>query len=683
MKLLFIYDNPELMGIGTINSNIPTDKQIHVLTVENGTKKNLYDVVTDIKKQAPEPKSCIIFIDQYLACADEGFEWLQRNAGIALIKFLRMMEVRHHIVLITPFSGNEIELVKQSPGNLIVTSKGISFARYLHEFRDKTIEELNKRAEDTFEGQNLKPYILTEFRLPEDERHNWANWWGIVQLTDVHRNLFPNDLNNRANQYSSDIDNELKSLKNVQALQLFHHKVDFKKAVDEAVLEKYSKQKIILAIEIEKLKKKINGTGKKNPKPDDWTDFINEREMIVSDNQNKSGFDRQHFDTQIAEAKAALEQGKNDLGKKEKELKEIETTTSKLTDRTFDISDNFKNEISKFRFSDKNKCRIIYVDDNAGKGWSDMFQILIYGSKQTDNIFKAIDDTDKHTDTLYEEIKTQINTIDPHLVLLDLRLKNESGTYLNVEELSGTNILRKIREDFPGLPVMMTTASNKVWSYQTLLNLGADAYWMKEGIDVSASLSVRERANYSVDNYRNFLRMINALSGEKYQFLKKYSLNINEIMSDSAQWWLNPEWCNHTTDTYRIGLQVDAKVVSKILYDTLLIIRDYLRIEFIQSEYGKVLNKWMYPTLIVQNLAKIIEHIHGVTQTGIPTTQYIKETRGDTDAGELLRLRGYASHYNDAKNVDYESVKDFTDKLLIYLKQKPDFRVGLRVVTKN
>jgi hypothetical protein len=204
---------------------------------------------------------------------------------------------------------------------------------------------------------------------------------------------------------------------------------------------------------------------------------------------------------------------------------------------------------------------------------------------------------------------------------------------------------------------------------------------MKEGIDIFASLSVTERANYSVNNYRNFLRKINTLSGDKYQFLKKYSLDINEVERASEQWWLNPKWRNQLSDKYLKGLQTDPKVVSQILNDTLLILRDYLRIEFIQSEYGKVLNCWMYPSLIIQNLAKIVEHIHGVVQTGIPTTQYIKEMRGDIDAGELLRLRGYASHYNDARNLDYESVKDFTERLIIYLKQKPDFGVNLKFMT--
>jgi len=678
MKLIFIYDTKELENVGQLIKDVPEEDHLHVITFN----KHLCDVAIETKNNIPESEPCIILIDQYLSCADEGYEWLQRSAGIALIKFLRMLEVRSHIILLTPFAGKELELVRQNHGNLIVTSKGVSFARNLCDFGDKTAEELDKTSKITFdENQELKPYILAEFRLPEDERHNWANWWGIVQLTDVHRSLFPNELNNRTTQYFSDIDIELKSLKNVQALYLFHHKIDFKKAIDDAVLEKYSKQKILLAIEIKKLKEKTNGTGKKNPKPDDWTDFIHDREKIISENVFLKGFNKQIFDNQIRAAKVALERGKNDLVIKEKEYKEIETTISKLIRRTFDVSDKFYNEISKYRFTGESKCRIIYIDDNAGKGWSELFQILIYGKKQSDSIFKAIDDTNKQPDTLYEQIKTQINVIDPHLVLLDLRLKNESGTHQNVEELSGAIILRRIREDFPGLPVMMTTASNKAWSYKTLINLGADAYWMKEGIDLFASLSVTERANYSVNNYRNFLRTINTLSGDKYQFLKKYSLDINEVERASEQWWLNPKWRNQLSDKYLKGLQTDPKVVSQILNDTLLILRDYLRIEFIQSEYGKVLNCWMYPSLIIQNLAKIVEHIHGVVQTGIPTTQYIKEMRGDIDAGELLRLRGYASHYNDARNLDYESVKDFTERLIIYLKQKPDFGVNLKFMT--
>lgn len=192
MKLIFTYDNKELKELGGIINSVPVSEYIHVLTEDKeGKKKNLYDVAVDIKEKIPKSESCIIFIHQYLACADEGFEWLQRNAGIALIKFLRMMEVRSHIVLITPFSGNEIELVKHSPENLIVTSKGISFAKYLHELRDKTISDLNALTtiDNTAEKKNLLPYFRAEIDFINEIDHSFANEYGIELMFRAHQGI--------------------------------------------------------------------------------------------------------------------------------------------------------------------------------------------------------------------------------------------------------------------------------------------------------------------------------------------------------------------------------------------------------------------------------------------------------------------------------------------------------------
>lgn len=222
MTLIFIYDTKELENLGQLIKNVPEKDHVHVLTAN----KHLYDVAIEVKNKISEPESCIIFIDQYLSCADEGFEWLQRNAGIALIKFLRMLEVRSHIVLITPFAGKEMELVRQGPGNSIVTSKGISFTRNLYTFCNKTIDELDRLSEINFdEKQDLKPYILAEFRLPEDERHNWANWWGIDRLWLAHHVISDGSKNSldrsEIDNYPSSLIKITKELKNFQALFLY------------------------------------------------------------------------------------------------------------------------------------------------------------------------------------------------------------------------------------------------------------------------------------------------------------------------------------------------------------------------------------------------------------------------------------------------------------------------------
>ncbi|MBK7970970.1 MAG: response regulator [Bacteroidetes bacterium] len=92
------------------------------------------------------------------------------------------------------------------------------------------------------------------------------------------------------------------------------------------------------------------------------------------------------------------------------------------------------------------------------------------------------------TDTFFDDVvNDQIQSHKPHLILLDLRLQNEKGVRIDAEMLSGGVLLANIRKQYPGLPVLMTTASNKSWSYEELQRLGCDAFWTKEGIDAHLS----------------------------------------------------------------------------------------------------------------------------------------------------------------------------------------------------
>ncbi len=667
MKFIFIYDSTELRNIGRITATENGMVEEHVFTIcENNPaeRKHLYDVAIEVENKIPESEPCLIFIDQYLSCADESFEWLQRNAGIALIKFLRMLEVRSHIVLITPFAGNEMELVHQSTGNLIVTSKGVSFARNLYEFCNKTNEELETLFNITFDDkQDLKPYILAEFRLPEDERHNWANWWGVLQLTDIHKSLFPNEFN-EYKKYPADIDKKLKLLKNVQALFLFHQNIDFTQVIDEVIFSKYEKQKKILESEIDKLEKRVCGTGKNNPKPDNWFDFIRDRECIVKEMlSNNKESDVSVLLNQIQEAKASLIQGDKILSKKREDIKEIEKKIRKLKDNPIEISTEFKNEISKFRFTNENKPKIVYIDDNADNGWSEIIQVMIYGGVQDESTFKPIHDTEIGIDLLFDVIRLQIEKMDAHLILLDLRLKTEGNNIRKVDELSGAQILKKIRKSFPGLPVMMITASNKIWSYQTLFNLGADAYWVKEGLDVATSLTKEERATFSIKNYRELLRTIYLLSKGEYQFLKRLGREVLKMFDErhEKKWWWKEyaaptvnsvSWDN--TEYFKQTKNFDR--IFDVLMDGIHNYRRYLQQSRINENN---VAQYSYESSILRS--QLINRFSGIVESihfgdgnhfnskiigRIDLNDFNSEGRKDYVSWYLLQFRNHASHFS-------------------------------------
>lgn len=216
MNILTIDDRPELKD-QELKLLGKTDEQVLLTLDGKGKERLLYDVAENAKKITNDGNDWVIFINLFLACKDDEFRWQQNQAGIALVKFLRMMEVSHHVVLISPYTFEQ--LIRQHPGNLIISSKGISITQCSYDFSEFTEEKLETLAKEIFSG-DLKSYILAEFRLPEDERHNWANWWGIVRLVDVHRSLFPEELCfASAGRYPGKLDTKLKKLMCVQALE--------------------------------------------------------------------------------------------------------------------------------------------------------------------------------------------------------------------------------------------------------------------------------------------------------------------------------------------------------------------------------------------------------------------------------------------------------------------------------
>lgn len=671
MKIILICDNPEKwQECSIIPTSIDEPEQILVPTVGDDEKNYLYDVATEVKNKAPNSDRCIIVVDQFLACADDGFEWLQSNAGIALIKFLRMLDVRHHIVLITPFEP--LDLIKQDHGNLIVSSKGISFCKYHYDFSEKTEDEIEALVTETFdEEQALEPYILADFRLPEDERHNWANWWGIVRLMDVHRAIFPEEILpeelTSKKLYPSDVDDKLESLESQQALHLFNQMKEFD-------IQKYSDSIGIL--------NEVNRQSKFSKFNKKFQRYPNEKNA-----ENET----------VASAHKKI------------------IKNSRLAESVVSSYEILKPDILSLRFLDVGtKPNILYIDDNANNGWSEVFQTLIYNEHQDEAVFTAISHIN-NLDKLYVSIQKYIEEHEPELVLLDLRLKNESGTGLDVEELSGAQVLRKIRKDYPGLPVMMTTASNKLWSYKTLSSIGADAYWMKEGLDVTASFNKAEQSKYSIENYIECIRTVHTLCcDDGYILRRRYGNFISKLgSSDSPYWWERGSWIHPTRkkaerqedqlnkvgntknrviaqkELDKILLLCHAskhnhqKEIKKILTDTYDLFSSCLAFGALGDKH--VNNGWYYPSLVIQQLGKVIEAVHGFSQPDISRDDSNARTmhlRNDCEGVKLFKLRNAASHLQGSKTeIDAKTMYEFVDRFLDYMETPPQDFHG-RGITK-
>jgi CheY-like chemotaxis protein len=405
----------------------------HMKVVPRVHNKDYYEnaspevIVQEINELAAGDKDTIVLINVELNCRGGSS---QQQMGVEVLKHLRLTKnfydrkkspalennIRDvHCVMYSFFTLEQI--LRRKPENYIVCSQGTTFICLPSDFT-KVPNLVHKKAK----LDSLGPYIRSSLTLP-DERHEWANWWGIRQLCEVHKHV----VDNLKTPYPEKVQDELKKIRSKQAIHLF---------------------------------------------------------------------------------------GYSD--------KELGAAHKLLSDRISGLRTTLDGRIP----------RILHIDDRWEDGWSKIFIRMIYPNaslnKQTTSsselnstyidfflaneplfrVFKAFasDGTaselaEKRMDSICAGLDDAMR-FNPNLVLLDLRLLNETGVRSDAVSLSGAKVLRWLRDRSYGIPVIMTTASNKVWSLEQLIQLGADAFWVKEGLDE------RKTPGESVRNYIRLLRLV-------------------------------------------------------------------------------------------------------------------------------------------------------------------------------
>jgi len=143
------------------------------------------------------------------------------------------------------------------------------------------------------------------------------------------------------------------------------------------------------------------------------------------------------------------------------------------------VNDRFNTLLNSLR---KIKLNVAIIDDKVKYGWDKAYGAMLANSQITcfDEVSKKFNEN---------------NSSDFDLIILDLRLKEEvshdDSEIFGIENLSGIELLKKIKKCDPSVPVIMCTASNKSWSYDTAINAGADGFWTKESPDFGMSLVYR------------------------------------------------------------------------------------------------------------------------------------------------------------------------------------------------
>ena len=206
-------------------------------------------------------------------------------------------------------------------------------------------------------------------------------------------------------------------------------------------------------------------------------------------------------------------------------------------------------------------CRALLIDDNADSGWSSILAFILKSKIIRSGIRISLD-----VIKTFEEAMECNDYLKYDIIFLDLRLlqSEDKGNHINdIEQFSGTKVLRRIRDVNKGIQVIVFTASNKVWYIESLLEIGAYGYYIKESPEYTLNNS------FSKENYKGLLGTIQ--KSLKLKFLKPFceiqkkclaSISSNRTVKSIGY----QQFFDRTIAAFEISLELLVKVSQKPKY---------------------------------------------------------------------------------------------------------------------
>jgi len=159
------------------------------------------------------------------------------------------------------------------------------------------------------------------------------------------------------------------------------------------------------------------------------------------------------------------------------------------------------------------KGKVLLIDDEWDKGWSDILNAALQGECLEFETFEY-DYKDKKAFNLivqldYKNLKEQVRAAD--VIILDLRLTQSDHDDDDIDSYSGVKILQKIHEVNAGIQVIMLTATSKSTTLEKLYEKKILGYIKKEHPD-----------DTSVDTVENINKLVGLVDkGLERKFLKE------------------------------------------------------------------------------------------------------------------------------------------------------------------
>lgn len=162
----------------------------------------------------------------------------------------------------------------------------------------------------------------------------------------------------------------------------------------------------------------------------------------------------------------------------------------------------------------------LLIDDLALKGWKSIIEKAITKTDQSIEVASSFEEAIEKIENKYD------------LIFLDVRLTEEDHKVNIISDYSGFKILKEIKKDFLKInystPIILITASNKIWNIDEFRDYGVDAYYIKEHPDYIFS---KENSLFNLKNLQdNYLNLIQV--GEKRNEVWEICNNVINLINN-------------------------------------------------------------------------------------------------------------------------------------------------------
>ena len=179
--------------------------------------------------------------------------------------------------------------------------------------------------------------------------------------------------------------------------------------------------------------------------------------------------------------------------------------------------------LDKLQINYLGKPKVLLIDDEAEKGWYEIFAFLLGDLNDIYTDYLGVDFNNLSSNEIIKKSIDKIVKDDIDVVILDFRLIPSDFEKIKSDEMTSIKLLKEIKRINPGIKVIGFSATNKIWNAKNFDSEGVNGFVSKGDPYSNDSLYVKSSITAIIQIIQECLRLM---------FLKKFFKEQFEITED-------------------------------------------------------------------------------------------------------------------------------------------------------